>query len=139
MPNRDEWGRIPLHYAAAEGDLAAVERLLAAEDVSAVDDEGWTPLHFAAQAAAPDVIERLLDAGADVNAVTEKGMPPIYWAATATGGDPVAAIRVLRARGADPTRKTIKTYFGPESPLHFIEETRNKPHIRAEFADLLNE
>ncbi|MFQ6397562.1 ankyrin repeat domain-containing protein [Nocardia sp. KC 131] len=137
MTQRDEWGRTPLHYAALNGDLDAIERLLATEDVNVRDNEDWTPLHFAAQDAHPDAVERLLDAGADVDALTDKGMPAIYWAATATGGDPVATIRVLRARGADPRRETIKTYFGPKSPLHFINETTNKPHIKAEFADLL--
>lgn len=60
----------------------------------------------------PAAIERLLDAGAVIHAVTEKGMPAIYWAATAASGDPAAAIRLLRARGADPRRETIQTYFG---------------------------
>ncbi|WP_405160791.1 ankyrin repeat domain-containing protein [Nocardia sp. NBC_01499] len=139
MTQRDEWGRTPLHYAALKGDLDAIERLLATEDVNVRDNDDWTPLHFAAQEAQPQAVERLLDAGADIDALTEKGMPAIYWAATANGGDPVATIRALRARGADPRRETIKTYFGLKSPLHFIKETTNKPHIRAEFADLIDE
>ncbi|MFI9507285.1 ankyrin repeat domain-containing protein [Nocardia sp. NPDC052566] len=137
MTHRDEWGRTPLHYAALDGDLDTLERLLETEDVNGRDNEGWTPLHFAAQEARPAVVERLLDAGADIDALTQKGLPAIYWAATATGGDPVATIRVLRARGADPRRETIQTYFGPTSPLRYIGET-SKPHIRVEFADLLD-
>ncbi|MFX0578867.1 ankyrin repeat domain-containing protein [Nocardia nepalensis] len=138
MTQRDEWGRTPLHYAALHGDLDAIEHLLATEDVNVRDNDDWTPLHFAAQEANPAAAERLLDAGADVDALTAKGMPAIYWAATANGGDPVATIRLLRARGADPTKPTIKDdYFPPQSPLHFISETTNKPHIKAEFADLL--
>ncbi|MFI9509083.1 ankyrin repeat domain-containing protein [Nocardia sp. NPDC052566] len=139
MTQPDEWGRTPLHYAALEGDLDAIERLLATEDVNVRDAENWTPLHFAAQEANPAAVKLLLNAGADIDALTDKGMPAIYWAATATGGDPVATIRVLRARGADPRRATIETYFGPKSPLHFISETTNKPDIKAEFADLLDE
>lgn len=132
----DEWGRTALHYAALHGDLDATTRLLTTEDVNLPDIHGWTPLHFAAQEANPAAIERLLDAGADIHAVTEKGMPAIYWAATAASGDPVAAIRLLRARGADPRRETIHTYFGLKSALHFINETANNPSIQAEFADL---
>ncbi|WP_280316934.1 ankyrin repeat domain-containing protein [Nocardia wallacei] len=140
MSELDEFGRSPLHYAAVDGDLAAVERLLNTEDVNLADAEGWTPLHFAARSAAAPVVERLLDAGADIDAVTEKGMPAIYWAAVARSGDPVQTIRVLRARGADPTRKTIKDdYFPPESPLYFISESGIAPEIRAEFADLLDQ
>ncbi|MFE5474839.1 ankyrin repeat domain-containing protein [Nocardia sp. NPDC056541] len=136
MSELDEWGRTPLHYAARDGDLEAINRLLDAEDVNAADHHGWTPLHFAAQDGHPAAIERLLDAGADIDALTEKGMPAIYWAATSAGGDPVAAIRVLRARGADPTRETIRTYFGLRSPLHFINEWAHQEIIQAEFADL---
>ncbi|MBF6254478.1 ankyrin repeat domain-containing protein [Nocardia farcinica] len=138
MPQRDEWGRTRLHYAARDTDLDAIDQLLqAGEDVDARDHEGWTPLHFAAQEAHPAAVQKLLDAGADVNAVTEKGMPAIYWAATAASGDPIATIRLLRARGADPTRNTIKSYFGLRSPLHYLDEVTNRPDIKAEFADLL--
>lgn len=139
MTQRDEWGRTPLHYAALDGDLDAIERLLVTEDVDVRDNDDWTPLHFAANRGHSAAVQRLLDAGADIDALTEKGMPAIYWAAVAKAGDPVATIRVLRARGADPRRETIKTYFGDKSPLHFIKETTNKPHIRAEFADLIDE
>lgn len=139
MTQLDEFGRTPLHYAAVDGDLTAVERLLGTEDVNLADREGWTPLHFAASAGAPDVVARLLDSGADIHALTEKGMPAIYWAAVAKRGNPVETIRVLRARGADPTRETIKGYFGAKSPMFYIQEPGTDPEIRAEFADLINE
>ncbi|WP_083913369.1 ankyrin repeat domain-containing protein [Nocardia concava] len=138
----DEFGHTPLHYAAADGDVAAVDRLLATEDVNLADHEGWTPLHFVASAGAPDVVTRLLDTGADVHALTEKGMPAIYWAAVTNRGDPVATIRVLRARGADPTRITIKgsyNIFPAHSPLHCIMSEGHPAEIRSEFADLLDE
>ncbi|MFD4433592.1 ankyrin repeat domain-containing protein, partial [Nocardia sp. NPDC058497] len=70
MTNLDEWGRTALHYAAMEGDLETITRLLVAEDVNLPDIHGWTPLHFAAQEANPAAIERLLDAGADIDALT---------------------------------------------------------------------
>ncbi|OKH73917.1 ankyrin [Mycobacterium sp. SWH-M1] len=52
-PNgRDESGATPLHHAAWEGDLALIERLLAAgADPSAIDDRfGTTPLQWAEHA-----------------------------------------------------------------------------------------
>jgi len=136
MADTDEWGRLPLHYAALEGELGEVRDLLATTDVNIVDNEGWTPLHFAASVGRTDTVELLLDHGADVDAVTKKGMPAIYWAATATEGDPISTIRVLRAHGADPRRETIKTYFGLKSSLHYINEWDSDNPIRAEFADL---
>ncbi|MFF0495667.1 ankyrin repeat domain-containing protein [Nocardia aobensis] len=139
MSQLDEFGRTALHYGARDANLDDVERLLDTEDANLADNQGWTPLHFAANAGAPDVVTRLLAAGADIDALTDKGMPAIYWAAVANRGNPVETIRVLRAHGADPTRETIETYFGLKSPLHFIAETRNKPEIRAEFAGLINE
>ncbi|OBA50065.1 hypothetical protein A5789_02900 [Nocardia sp. 852002-51101_SCH5132738] len=141
MTELDEFGRTPLHYAALDGDTDTIETLLATEDVTLADHAGWTPLHFAAQMGRDEVVARLLDAGADVNAVTEKGMPAIYWAAVATTGNPAQTIRILRTRGADPTRKTIKSYFGPKSTLDFIADPRadRDPAILAEFADLIEQ
>lgn len=63
--------------ALRDGDVEAINRLLATEDVNAADIHGWTPLHFAAQDAHPGAVERLLDAGADIDALIEKGMPTI--------------------------------------------------------------
>ncbi|WP_327116630.1 ankyrin repeat domain-containing protein [Nocardia sp. NBC_01730] len=139
MTQRDEYDRTALHYAAANGDLAAVQRLLATEDVNAIDEHEWTPLHFAAQAASPEVVALLLDSGADIDAVTDKGMPAIYWAIMSSGADPIGTVRLLRARGADPTKATMKSYFGPKSPLDTVKEIGNDPAMRAEFADLLDE
>ncbi|WP_280365730.1 ankyrin repeat domain-containing protein, partial [Nocardia wallacei] len=86
MTELDELGRTELHYAARDGDLAAVNRWLATENVNLADHAGWTPLHFAAQAGAPAVVERLLDSGGDIDALTEKGHPAIYWAAVTKMG-----------------------------------------------------
>lgn len=136
MTERDRDGRTALHYAALDGSVDAVRRLLEVEDVNAVDDAGWTPLHFAAQGARADVAEALLDAGARVDAVDDRGQPPLYWAVVAASGDPVATIRVLRARGADPTAKTMLSYFGPRDVLYYVRESGTKPEITAEFTDL---
>jgi len=137
MSTTDEYGRTALHYAADRGSLEDVVRLLDTEDVNERDHEDWAPLHFAAQAARPDVAWALLDAGADIDALTSKGYPAIYWAMVAAAGDPVATIRLLRARGADPAKETMKGYFGLSSPLDAVREWTNKPEIKTEFTDLL--
>lgn len=60
----DDYGRTPLHYAAAEGRVEEVFRLLAeGADANAQDDNGWSPLHFAAQAVSPTAAQALLAAG----------------------------------------------------------------------------
>jgi ankyrin repeat protein len=66
-PGLDEYGRTPLHYAAAEGNVMRCHQLLTSgSDPNAQDDDSWTPLHFAAQAVSPVVTEILLSAGASV-------------------------------------------------------------------------
>ncbi|MBO0880211.1 MAG: ankyrin repeat domain-containing protein [Mycobacterium sp.] len=69
----DEFGRTPLHYAAA--DPATVMTHRAPRDVDATGNQDRTALHFAAQAAEPEVVARLLDAGGEVDAVTATGHP----------------------------------------------------------------
>jgi ankyrin repeat protein len=112
MKPLDREGRSDLHYAARDGDLRAVEKLVAAgADVNLQDKRGWSPLHFAAQACAPDVAAFLIAHGASVDPEDSFGNTPL---STATfnsrgGGD---VIRVLRTAGADP-RKKNKTGVSP--------------------------
>ncbi|KAF2176130.1 hypothetical protein K469DRAFT_608169, partial [Zopfia rhizophila CBS 207.26] len=53
------------------GNLPAVRRLIARGDASVRDtsSKGWTPLHFAAEAADPELCEFLISAGADKTAL----------------------------------------------------------------------
>lgn len=87
-----------LFDAAARGDLAAVERLLA--EGLAVDEPGRnaeTPLIAAALHDRPEVAARLIDAGADVMARNAGGLTPLH--AAAYGGS-VAVARLLLEHGA---------------------------------------
>ncbi|MFG1771733.1 ankyrin repeat domain-containing protein [Nocardia salmonicida] len=134
MTNLDEWGRSALHYAARDGDVEAINGLLATEDVNAADSQGWTPLHFAAQDAHPAAIERLLDAGADIDALTEKGWPAVYLAALASGNGGLDSCPAgPRCR---PSARDDDSYFGLKSPLYLINRWSNQDVIQAEFADL---
>ena len=70
--------------------------------IDAVDEDGWTALHFAAEKGDMDEVERLLAAGANVDARTTGGFPrnstPLSIAAFY---DHLDVMRLLLDRGAD--------------------------------------
>ena len=98
----DRAGRTPLHYAAADGAVAEVARLLATgADPNARDDNGWTPLHFASQENSAEIVRALIAAGAKLDARDSYGNTALCTAVFASRGDG-AVIALLRAAGADP-------------------------------------
>jgi ankyrin repeat protein len=105
MKTLDREGRSDLHYAARDGDLPSVQKLLSAgADVNLQDKRGWTPLHFAAQACSEKVSKCLLAHGAAIDLEDVYGNTPLSTATFASRGDGTV-IRVLRAAGADPKKK----------------------------------
>jgi ankyrin repeat protein len=121
-------GPSELGLAAELGDLAAVERLLAADPrrLDEPDARGSRPLHGACYWGCADVVDVLLAAGADPGAVTHDDflrIPPLGSAIATTPGVPqpsddedvvLRMVRSLLEHGADPaaTRKDGMT------PLH---------------------
>ena|SRR6185312_6735694 len=101
-PGVDGLGRTPLHYAAADGRLDEVLRLLAAgTDANARDDNEWSPLHFATQSNSADITKALLGAGAKIDVQDSHGNTPLSRAVFCSRGDG-AVIKLLRDAGADP-------------------------------------
>ena len=105
MKPLDSDGRSDLHYAARDGDLAAVQKFVSlGADVNLQDKHGWTPLHFAAQARSEDVTTYLLAHGASVDFEDSHGNTALFRATFASRGDG-GVIRALRKAGADPRKK----------------------------------
>ena len=92
----------PLMRAVAAGaDAAAVEALLSGKaNVRAQDDQNRCALSLAAENSAvpPEVLERLIDAGADPDTLSNGLETPLMVACRA---DNLPAVRVLLRRGAD--------------------------------------
>ena len=101
--------------AAREGNVASVLALLEFGcDPSTPNNEGWTPLAFAARGAPKkerqpeswlQLAEALLRAKADMAATTSKGFQPLHYACASNHA---AAVRVLLQRGANPSAATAK-------------------------------
>ncbi len=93
---RDEHGRTPLSYAAAQGFPKAISLLLeAGADVNARDYVGSAPLHWADTG---QVAQLLIAGGATVDVTDDDGFTPLYWAAIANRRSTVEA---LVAHGAN--------------------------------------
>ena len=75
-------------------------------DVSARDNDGWTPLHFATQNHSVDIAQLLLGAGASVDAEDVHGNTPLWRAVFESRGRGEIIGLLLRA-GADKHRKLI--------------------------------
>lgn len=103
MPSLDKLGRSPLHYAANDADAKLVESLISSCDVNLHDKNGWTPLHFAAQANSVDCARILLGAGAKIDAVDSHGNTPLSTAVFASKGFG-DLILFLRSKGANPNK-----------------------------------
>ena len=105
-----------LFDAANRGDLKKVKRLLnEGADVNAKDEDGWTPLHWAAYYGHLNVVKLLVDRGADVNAKSKAGETPLHWAAANGHLD---VVEFLVDRGADVNAKSKAGW----TPLHLAAD-----------------
>lgn len=90
-----------LHLAAHQGDVAEINRLLAAgADPDARDRAMRTPAHVAAFASHDDVVEALAKGGADMNALENRVYDVLTIAAVANDPELVSLAMEL---GNDPT------------------------------------
>ncbi len=95
---RDRWGRTPLFYAAASGQLEnVVELVKMGSSPNVVDNFGHSPIHMSA--GKPDVLSALVVAGARIDARSRGGKTALMIAAQAGNGE---AVRLLLSLGASP-------------------------------------
>ncbi|MEN9783988.1 MAG: hypothetical protein RJA24_1331 [Pseudomonadota bacterium] len=98
-----------LHAAAHKGDIAEIERLIAAKaDLNARDPYGRTPLHVATHAGKVDAIRVLAKAGANLGLLEKDRYDAVTIAAVANNED---ALRALLAAGAS-AKLTTSRYDG---------------------------
>jgi hypothetical protein len=72
-----KWFMETLHIMCSKGDIWYVKRHLdKGSDVNAKDEDGVTPLHYAAEGGYNEIVELLIDKGANVNAKDENGATP---------------------------------------------------------------
>ena len=101
----DKFGRTDLHYAANEGRVNDVKRLLSSgANVNRADNNGWTPLHFAAQSNCVEVTSILIAAGAELEKRDSNGNTPLFRAVFSSKGNG-EVIAKLRDAGADSYAK----------------------------------
>jgi uncharacterized protein len=98
IDHRNPDGSTPLQWAAYEGDVAEVRRLLdAGADASLANDYGATPMGLAAEVADTEILKLLLDAGADADSPNADGQTALM-AVARTGN--VEAAKALLDHGA---------------------------------------
>jgi len=108
----DRFGRTKLWWAARDGRVADVERLVAeGENPNAADIDGETPLHAAARWGHTAVVEALLARGADPRTKALYGRTPLH---VAVDESQLGAAEALLRSGADVAARDM---FGA-SPLH---------------------
>jgi len=102
----DDLGRTKLHYAANNGVVTIVKKLLdEGIDIDAQDDIGWTALHFASQNNHFKTIDLLLEYKANPNIHDKQGNGPLWTAGmNVKNGDCQAIISLLKA-DAEPTHE----------------------------------
>lgn len=106
------FGAPALHYATINGREEVVRELLARQyNARAVDEQGWTPLHYAALFDQRNIAALLLENGADVRAWSKDNQLAVDVAET-------SQMRSLLIEWADRTSEesTSNTPTGPDTP-----------------------
>jgi len=82
-------------------------------DVNAVDKDGRTPLHYAAEGGCAEAVKKLLELGADVYAIDSRGQTALHYAVKSLNKDVVelvlhAGVNAKDAHGETPLHLALK-------------------------------
>jgi ankyrin repeat protein len=103
----------PLHIAAIDGNMRAVNALLAAKaSPNEIDEDGRTPLLMACHRVNTQAVVAILKAGADPDIMDRQGQTAVMFAVNR--GD-LEAVKALIASGADVNAQRADKW----TPLHF--------------------
>ena len=136
-----------IHWAARRGDNLAVDRQLRrGVNVDAKDDEGKTPLMYAAEGRRSGLatLKRLVDRGASVNAVSTT-LQDTPLALAAKSGKP-EKVQFLLSAGADPhfvnksgytavTNVSASSDAGPLAVLEILLKAGADPNVITEYGE----
>ncbi|MBA3722460.1 MAG: ankyrin repeat domain-containing protein [Parachlamydiaceae bacterium] len=96
------------HLGMTDPKCCMVDELIArGADIKAVDQKGWTPLHWAACYRNETAIKALLKHGANNNALNNEGLTPVKIAKIEDAKEYVIDLLTIGEKGAD---KKIKSY-----------------------------
>ncbi len=124
VDQRNADGSTPLQWAAYEGNVAEVRRLIGAgADVSLANDYGASPMRLAAEVADTEVLKLLLAAGANADSPNAEGMTALM-AVARTGN--VGAAKLLLEHGATVD---AREGFGGQTALMWASARRHPQMI----------
>mmetsp|Transcript_10474 Transcript_10474/g.11522 ORF Transcript_10474/g.11522 Transcript_10474/m.11522 type:complete len:176 (+) Transcript_10474:34-561(+) len=118
----EKMGQHLLHFAADEGNLNAIEKLIElGAFVDILDRMDHTPIGFAAAKGQLDIIKALFAQNADINILDASGHGPLY--ACAVRGH-LDCVKFLVEHGADTTAQDV---YNGKTPLEMaIQFKRNE-------------
>ena len=121
-PGLDRYGRNALINSVIDNDLVSAKaQLKAGADINLQDDNGWTALHFAAQAFNEEIIGYLLKNKANPNLQNSYGNSPLWVALFNCEGQKTKVFDEFLKYGADPKLKN----YSDSSPLDLAETVAN--------------
>jgi hypothetical protein len=107
-------GNSALMIAAYKGNQTAVQVLL--KKGAAINQPGWTPLHYAAAGGKDDIVRLLLDKGAEIDARSPNHTTPLMIAAYEGH---YSTAKLLLDRGADVTLTNVSGLTTIDYAKHF--------------------
>jgi ankyrin repeat protein len=97
--NTEEAGLVSIHEAALSGDLKTVDTYLKSKiNPDTLNQDGFTPLMFAAYNGHTSIVKALLDKGADIRIVNQDKLTALHFAAS---GPYPETVEVLLKHGSD--------------------------------------